>query len=105
MRESERRSGTTRLLVVGATGMLGRPVVFRLREDGHIVRLLARDVRRARASLGAGFEYVDGDVGDPAAEKHLFVLGRKRSPSRIRFASIASSCTAASLTSRCRCRS
>jgi uncharacterized protein YbjT (DUF2867 family) len=66
MPESERTSGATRVLVVGATRQLGRPVASRLRDDGHIVRVLARDVRRARASLGAGFEYVDGDVGDPA---------------------------------------
>jgi uncharacterized protein YbjT (DUF2867 family) len=72
MPESERTSPTTRVLVVGATGMLGRPVAARLQDDGHMVRVLARDLGRARAVLGAGFEYVDGDVGDPAAlEKAL----------------------------------
>jgi uncharacterized protein YbjT (DUF2867 family) len=76
MPEPERTAETTRVLVVGATGMLGRPVASRLREDGHLVRVLARDVRRARASLGAGFEYVDGDVGDPAGlEKALAGCG------------------------------
>ena len=38
----------------------------RLRDDGHVVRALARDPRRARGSLGAGFEYVCGHVADPA---------------------------------------
>jgi hypothetical protein len=35
-------------------------------------------VRRARASLGAGFEYFDGDVGDPAV-----VIGRQPHALRI----------------------
>jgi hypothetical protein len=35
-------------------------------------------VRRARASLGAGFEYFDGDVGDSAV-----VIGRRPHALRI----------------------
>lgn len=53
------------VLVVGATGMLGRPVAQRLIEEGHAVRVLARNPTRARAELGERFDYVAGDVGDP----------------------------------------
>ncbi len=57
------------VLVVGATGMLGRPVAERLRADGYRVRALVRDLQRARARLGDGVEYVEGGVGDPAVLK------------------------------------
>ena len=53
-----------RILVVGATGMLGEPVARRLREDGYSVRVLARQPDRAQARLGDGFEVVKGDVTD-----------------------------------------
>lgn len=55
------------ILVVGATGMLGKPVARRLREAGHRVRLLVRHTTRARAMLGPGFDYVEGSVTDRAA--------------------------------------
>lgn len=57
----------SRVLVIGATGMLGRPVALRLRADGYRVRVLVRDLSRARATLGEDFEYAEGDVGDAAA--------------------------------------
>lgn len=53
------------ILVVGATGMLGRPVAERLAAQGRDVRLLVRDPARARAMLGDRFAYAEGDVGDP----------------------------------------
>ncbi len=46
-------SGSPRVLVVGATGMLGAPVARRLIADGYRVRLLARDPDKARAKFGA----------------------------------------------------
>jgi uncharacterized protein YbjT (DUF2867 family) len=55
------------ILVVGATGMLGRPVAERLRDSGAPVRVLSRDPARAAAQLGPGLEYVEGDVGTPAS--------------------------------------
>jgi NADH dehydrogenase len=55
------------VLVVGGTGLLGAPVVRRLREAGHRVRLLVRDPARARARLGASIEYAPGDVEDAGA--------------------------------------
>ncbi len=52
------------VLVVGGTGMLGRPVVERLRDDGYRVRVLTREPGRARSVLGEGVEYARGDVDD-----------------------------------------
>ena len=55
------------ILVAGGTGLIGRPVARQLRSDGYQVRLLVRDTQRARDRLGPDFEYVQGDVEDPAA--------------------------------------
>jgi len=60
-------SPASEVLVVGATGLLGGPVARRLREEGNAVRLLVRDVARARDRLGEGFEYVAGSVTDGEA--------------------------------------
>ncbi|MCL4791358.1 MAG: NAD(P)H-binding protein, partial [Gammaproteobacteria bacterium] len=54
-----------RILVVGATGMLGQPVVRRLLADGYQVRALARNVAAARTLLGTQVEIVAGDVLQP----------------------------------------
>jgi uncharacterized protein YbjT (DUF2867 family) len=54
------------ILVIGGTGMLGRPVVRRLLEDGLSVRVIARDVARAKALLANACEIVRGDVRDDA---------------------------------------
>jgi NADH dehydrogenase len=56
-----------RILVVGATGLIGAPVARRLLAEGHRVRLLVRDIERARTRLGTDFEYVAGSVTDSAA--------------------------------------
>lgn len=50
------------LLFAGATGALGRPVAEHLRDAGCHLRLLCRDIDKARAMLGAGFEYIQGDI-------------------------------------------
>jgi uncharacterized protein YbjT (DUF2867 family) len=57
----------TAVMVIGATGHVGRPVAQRLLADGHRVRALVRDCARARALLGDGFDYVEGGIGDRAA--------------------------------------
>ncbi len=53
-----------RILVIGATGLIGLPVAGRLLADGHQVRLLVRDTGRASQRLGEGFEYAEGSVTD-----------------------------------------
>lgn len=56
-----------RILVIGGTGMIGALVARRLLVEGHPVRLLARDIERARTQLGGEFEYVQGTVTDSVA--------------------------------------
>lgn len=53
------------LAVVGATGMLGQPVTRAFIEAGFPVRIVARDVSKAR-TLFPGAAVVAGDLRDPA---------------------------------------
>ena len=50
------------ILVLGATGMLGQPVVHCLLSQGHRVRALVRDGERAREVLGGAVEIVEGSA-------------------------------------------
>ena len=56
-----------KILVIGGTGMLGKPVAQQLKADGFNVRLLARNPEKAQKLLGDGYEIVKGDVDDAAA--------------------------------------
>ena len=58
---------TQTILVVGGTGMLGEQVARQLLREGFEVRLLVRDVDRARTLLGPNFQYFAGDVDNPDA--------------------------------------
>ncbi|MFJ2579713.1 NmrA family NAD(P)-binding protein [Kitasatospora aureofaciens] len=55
----------TKILVIGATGNVGRHVVSSLAEGGFEVRALVRDP--SRASLPEGVEAVQGDLAAPAS--------------------------------------
>jgi uncharacterized protein YbjT (DUF2867 family) len=55
------------ILVVGGTGMLGRPVCRQLQADGFEVRVYTRDADKARRLLGDSFAAVQGNVGEPGA--------------------------------------
>ncbi len=57
------------VLVAGATGRTGTPVVAQLLAEGYTVRALVRDPVKARAVLGDQVTYVTGDVTDPATLK------------------------------------
>lgn len=52
------------ILVIGATGMLGKPVAKQLLKDGVHVRVLARNPQKAQQILGDGFDIHAGDVAD-----------------------------------------
>ena len=54
-----------RILVIGATGMIGLPVARKLQQDGYQVRILARDIHKAQSILGTNFEFMEGDVQQP----------------------------------------
>jgi uncharacterized protein YbjT (DUF2867 family) len=58
-----------RILVIGATGMIGKPVARKLRQDGYQVRILTRDIDKAQSVLGPDFQYVKGDVQQPETIK------------------------------------
>jgi len=55
------------VLVAGATGRTGTPVVTQLLADGYKVRVLVRDPAKARTTLGEQVTYFTGDVTDPAS--------------------------------------
>jgi len=55
------------ILVVGATGLLGRATALSLLKDGKRVRAMVRDRARAADLSQAGAELVDGDLTDPAS--------------------------------------
>lgn len=53
-----------RILVIGATGMLGEPVARRLKGDAFEVRVLSRFADKAEELFGSSFELACGDVND-----------------------------------------
>ena len=54
-----------KILVIGATGMLGEPVARQLQADGHTIRILSRNVEKAQEKFPHPFEVVYGDVEEP----------------------------------------
>jgi len=56
-----------KILVIGASGFVGRRVAQALLADGHEVRCLARSPARVQDLAEAGCEVVQGDVSDPAS--------------------------------------
>ena len=54
-----------KVLIIGATGMIGRPVTRRLLREGFPLRALVRDIPRAKRLLGSDIEFVKGDVRQP----------------------------------------
>jgi len=53
-----------RILVIGATGLLGEPVATHLKQSGFIVRLMLRDIEKAAKRFGNDFEIVKGNIND-----------------------------------------
>lgn len=52
-----------KILVIGGTGMLGRPVVVTLFREGFDVRVMSTNPDRAKTIFGDKIEYAKGDVG------------------------------------------
>lgn len=55
------------ILIIGGTGMLGKPVAQQLKADGFNVRLLVRSPEKAKKLLGEGYELMQGDVDNEAS--------------------------------------
>lgn len=51
-----------RILIIEATGLLGKPVAIRLKESGYIVRVMVRDVVKAERLFNGDYEIVGGNV-------------------------------------------
>ena len=63
-----------KILIVGATGMLGKPVARQLQAAGHTIRILSRNVEKAKMKFDDSFEVVYGDVEQPAT-LHAAIAG------------------------------
>ena len=75
-----------KILVIGASVMIGKPVTRELAKAGFTLTLLARDVRKMR-ELFPGIRVVEGDVLDPLSLVKAFedaVLLQQRLPYSIR---------------------
>lgn len=59
-----------RILVLGATGLLGKPVACALQREGYQVRVFTRNIQKAQAIFDESFEIVAGDLLDDAELKN-----------------------------------
>lgn len=53
-----------KILVIGGTGMLGKPVALKLKEAGFDVSIFTRDIDSAKSKLSSVFNFIKGDVSD-----------------------------------------
>ncbi|MGB1877038.1 MAG: SDR family oxidoreductase [Rhodospirillaceae bacterium] len=56
---------TGRVLILGATGRIGRFIAETIRSDGYTVRATTRNVDRAKQRIPGDYEWVQADVRDP----------------------------------------
>jgi uncharacterized protein YbjT (DUF2867 family) len=54
-----------RVLILGATGRIGRDIAAEVRKAGYVVRCTTRNVERARKEISGDYEWVTADVRDP----------------------------------------
>lgn len=57
----------SKILIIGASGFLGRHLTNALLAEGHAIRCLARDPARLQDLAAAGCEIVQGDIADLAS--------------------------------------
>ena len=53
-----------RILIIGGTGMLGRPVAHCLQEAGFEIRIMTRDLQKAQENFDRSFQLFDGNPID-----------------------------------------
>ena len=61
-----------RILVIGASGFVGRGLVKALLAEGHTVRCLARNPAKVSDLAALGSEVVEGDISDSASVQRAF---------------------------------
>ena len=59
------------IAIIGATGMLGRPVTQAFINEGWQVRILARNTEKARRLFGSSVNVVQGDIKDKSTLREL----------------------------------
>ncbi|MFM8438474.1 MAG: SDR family oxidoreductase, partial [Candidatus Kapaibacterium sp.] len=59
------------IAIIGATGMLGKPVATAFLSSGFSVTILARDAAKATAQFGTAARVVSGDLRDEASIRTL----------------------------------
>ena len=57
--------------IIGATGMLGRPVTQSFINEGWQVRILARNTEKAHRLFGSSVNVVQGDIKDKSTPREL----------------------------------
>lgn len=50
------------ILVIGATGLIGKAIAKQLKKEGYNVRVLTRDSKKASSLFNEDFEIVEGDI-------------------------------------------
>ena len=58
--------------VIGATGLLGKPVTLALVNAGFSVKALVRNIERAKAQLPTEIHFIEGDIKNPADLEKVF---------------------------------
>jgi uncharacterized protein YbjT (DUF2867 family) len=56
-----------KILVIGGTGMLGKPVAVQFKKDGFDVTVFSRNANDARIIMPTSFSFAQGDVSDLAS--------------------------------------
>lgn len=64
-----------KVLFIGATGLLGKPVLKELVKSGHTVRALVRRPNLAKTKLPQGIELVQGDIFDEESLRRVIQPG------------------------------
>jgi uncharacterized protein YbjT (DUF2867 family) len=59
---SSEQTGT--IMVIGASGRAGRPIIKRLKEQGYTLRAMTRNRERAISRVGDEYDWVEADVKD-----------------------------------------